>query len=416
MLGAGRYRSTTALVGDDRQRLDVVNLAYEFGAADGWIDSGVVRAFREQATFDQFTLDERAAARTPVSIDRYFSYGQTIRGLEFNLWKNFAGEHVSHRLGVGVEARERRTEEFRDGLATDLATGATTNVLLGEDFPLRDFPVSDTVETAAFIENTMSIGERWTVIAALRADRYRLQPDVDAMYLADYPDYDTVRLDEADVSPKLGVIYSVTPGIDAWVQYSHGFRAPPYSDANVSLELPLFGVRAVPNPDLKSESSDGFDIGLRWHGLRSSARIAAFRTRYRDFIETKTNVGFDPLSGYVLFQSRNIEDTTIEGIELALTRRFGDSEQFVFDSSAYFARGDNDVTGQPLNSVGPSQAVVSVTWQSADERRQLRLHGTFTGAYDRPDESAGEEGAAGRDSSLSTSERMSAKRSSELKD
>ena len=33
MLGSGRFRSTTALEGDDYQRLDVVNLAYEFGAA-----------------------------------------------------------------------------------------------------------------------------------------------------------------------------------------------------------------------------------------------------------------------------------------------------------------------------------------------------------------------------------------------
>lgn len=389
MLGAGRYRSTTTLEGDDRQRLDVVNLAYEFGSPGGWIDSGVLRGFREQADIDQYTLDERAAASVPVSIDRYFSYDQDIRGVELNLWKTFAGDRVDHRVGVGVEARERRTEEFRDGLSTDLATGAQTNVLLGEVFPLRDFPISDTVETAAFIEDTMMLGERWTVIAAVRADRYELRPDVDAMYVADYPDYVTTRLDEADISPKLGVIYGVTPGIDVYVQYSHGFRAPPYSDANVSLELPLFGVRAVPNPDLRSETSEGYDIGLRWHGLRSTARLSAFRTDYRDFIETKVNLGFDPVSGFVLFQSQNIEDTRIEGLEASWTTRFGDNEQFAIDGSAYFARGDNDVTGEPINSVGPPQAVIGFGWLSANERRQLRLKGRFTDAYDRLDESAG---------------------------
>ena len=390
MLGSGRFRSTTALEGDDYQRLDVVNLAYEFGAAEGWIDTGVLRGFWQQADIDQYTLDERAAARTPVSIDRYFSYDQDIRGIELNLWKNIAGKRVTHRLGVGVEARERRTEEFRDGLSTDLATGAQTNVLLGEVFPLRDFPISDTTETAAFIEDTMSFGERWTIIAAVRADRYELQPDVDAMYLEDYPDYETTSLDESDVSPKFGVIYSVTPGVEAYLQYSHGFRAPPYSDANVSLELPLFGVRAVPNPDLKSESSNGFDFGLRWHGLRSTARISAFHTSYENFIETKANIGFDPVSGFVLFQSRNIEDTTIEGLELAWNARFGDMEQFALDGSAYLARGDNDVTGEPINSVGPPQAVVGFTWLSANQNRQLRLRGTFTDAYDRLDETAGE--------------------------
>ena len=390
MLGAGRYRSTTALEGDDRAQLDVVNLAWEFGGPESWIDSGIVRAFWEQSEIDQYTLDERAAARTPVSIDRYFSYDQEIRGLELNLWKNYSGENVSHRLGFGVEYRDRQTEEYRDGLSTNLATGAQTNVLLGEVFPLRDFPVSETIETAVFIEDTMSLGENWKVIAALRADRYEMNPEVDTMYLEDYPSYETVSLDESDVSPKLGVIYSIAPGVDAYVQYSHGFRAPPYSDANVSLDLPLFRYSAIPNPDLRSETSDGFDIGLRWHGTRSTAHVSAFRTDYSDFIETKVNIGLDPDSGYTQFQSQNIEDTTIEGIEAGWSARFGDREQFGFDGSAYYASGDNKVTGQPINSVGPAQAVLGFTWLSADESRQLRLKGTFTDAYDRLDESAGE--------------------------
>lgn len=390
MLGAGRFRSTTALEGDDRQRMDVVSLAYEFGSPESWIDSGVLRGFWEQTEIDQYTLDERAAARTPVSIDRSFSYDQEIRGFEMNLWKNFAGERIAHRVGMGVEYRHRRTEEFRDGLSTDLATGEQTNVLLGEVFPLRDFPISDTTETAAFIEDTMSIGENWKVIAALRADRYELEPDVDAMYLADYPDYETTSIDESDVSPKLGIIYSITPGIDAYIQYSHGFRAPPYSDANVSLELPMFGVRAVPNPDLKSESSDGFDIGMRWYGLRSTARISAFRTRYKDFIETKVNIGADPVSGYTLFQSQNIDETTIEGVEAGWNVRFGDLEQFAFDGSAFYARGDNETTGEPVNSVGPAQAVIGFSWFSADEARELRLKSTLADSYDRVDESGGE--------------------------
>ena len=156
MLGAGRYRSTTALEGDDSYTMDVVSLAYEFGSPESWIDSGVVRGFYEVASVEQLTLDERAAARTPVSIDRFFSYEQEIRGIELNLWKNLSGSTFSHRLGFGLEYRERITEEYRDGLSTNLATGEQTNVLLGEVFPLRDFPISKTTETAAFIEDTIS--------------------------------------------------------------------------------------------------------------------------------------------------------------------------------------------------------------------------------------------------------------------
>jgi hemoglobin/transferrin/lactoferrin receptor protein len=389
MLGAGRYRSTTALEGDDTYEMDVVNLAYEFGSPESWFDAGVVRAFYETANIEQETLDERAAARTPVSIDRFFSYDQDIRGIELNLWKNFTGDTVSHRLGFGIEYRDRTTEEFRDGMSTDLTSGSQTNVLLGEVFPLRDFPISDTRETAAFVEDTISVGD-WTVVVALRADRFDLSPQPDAMYLEDYPSYEIVSLDESDLSPKLGVIYSVTPAVDVYAQYSHGFRAPPYSDANISLDFPFFAYRAIPNPDLKSESSDGFDIGFRWHGERSSLRLSAFRTEYDDFIESKINLGLDPVSGFTLFQSQNISETEIEGFEAGWTSRFGKNESFGFDGSAYYARGDNKDNDQPLNSVGPAQAVAGLSWYSSDETRQLRLKGTFTDAFDRRDESRGE--------------------------
>ena len=389
VLGRGRYRSTTALEGDDSYDMDVINLAYEFGSPDGWIDAGIVRAFYETADIEQYTLDERAAASTPVSIDRFFSYDQEIRGVELNLWKNFTSEFVSHRLGFGLEYRDRLTEEYRDGLSTDLATGSQTNILLGEVFPLRDFPVSKTTETAAFVEDTISVGD-WTIVAAVRADRFDLSPRTDAIYLEDYPSYEIVSIEESELSPKLGVIYSVTPGIDAYAQYSHGFRAPPYSDANISLDMPFFAYRAIPNPDLKSESSDGFDIGLRWHGVRASARLSVFRTEYADFIESKINLGLDPVSGFTLFQSQNISATEIEGIEAGWTSRFGKNESFGFDGAAYYARGNNKDNGQALNSVGPAQATAGFSWYSADETRQLRLKAAFTDAYDRRDETRGE--------------------------
>lgn len=389
VLGAGRFRSTTALEGDDTYKMDVVSLAYEFGSPESWIDTGAIRAFYEVATINQRTLDERAAARTPVSIDRLFSYEQEIRGVEFNVWKNFDGDVVSQRLGIGIEYRDRVTEEYRDGLSTNLATGRKTNVLLGEVFPLRDFPISTTREVAAFVEDTVSIGN-WTIIGAMRADRYKLSPEVDALYLEDYPNYEPVSLSESELSPKLGAVYRVSPEIDLYVQYSHGFRAPPYSDANISLEIPFFGYRAVPNPLLKSESSDGFDIGLRWQGEHANAHVSVFKTQYDDFIESKINLGLDPVSGFTLFQSQNIRATEIEGVEASWKFRFGLDNAFEFDSAAYYARGTNEDTGQPLNSVGPAEAVLGLSWFSVDESRQMRLRATLTDSFDRRDESQGE--------------------------
>lgn len=382
MLGAGRYRSTTALEGDDEYRTDMLNLAWEFGSPESWIDSGVLRAYYQQTDIRQYTLDERAAARTPVSIDRDFVFEQELQGIELNLWKDFIGQRVAHRVGVGLEYRERQTEEYRDGLQTNLATGAQTKVLLGEVFPLRDFPISKTSESAFFIEDTISMGD-WTLIAALRADRFKLSPELDAMYIEDYPFADPVSLDESDVSPKLGLIYKATPGTDIYLQYSEGFRAPPYADANISLDIPFFNYRAVPNPDLKSESSQGVDLGIRWRGLNATLSAAVFHTRYDDFIESKVNIGVDAVTGKTLFQSQNLRSTSIEGVEAAWALNF---ERWSFDASAYYARGENEDSGEALNSVGPPQAILGVGWNSS-ESSQLRLKATFTERWSDLDES-----------------------------
>jgi len=386
MLGTGRYRSTTALEGDDRYEMDLLNVAYEFDSEGGWIDSGVARAYYEVADVEQKTLDERGDASTPVSIDRFFAFEQEIRGLELNIWKDLDSSRVSHRLGVGFEYRERTTEEYRDGLSTNMETGEQTNVLLGEEFPLRDFPISTSTEIGAYIEDTVNFGD-WTVIAALRADRFELSPTEDRMYLEDYPFAEPVSLTESDLSPKLGVIYELTPGTDVYLQYSHGFRAPPYADANISLDVPLFNFRAIPNPDLKSESSDGFDLGLRWQGTSSSARISVFHTRYEDFIESKVRLGIDPESGRLLFQSQNLDETRIEGIEAGWSVRW---DAFGFDGSAYYARGLNKENDEPLNSVGPSQVVLGFSWAAPSERSELRLKTTLTDSWSERDETSGE--------------------------
>lgn len=388
-LGSGRYRSTTALTGEDRYRMQVVNGSWEFGKAGGWVDEGILRAYYQRALTRQATVDERGLARRPVSIDRYFEFDQAIRGMELNLHREIDTPAASHRVSAGIEYRLRRSVEFRDGLETGLDDGQVTNVILGEVFPLRDFPRSETREWGVFLADDVRIGE-WSVIAGVRADRYALKPQHDPMFAEDYPFADPVRVSESDLSPKLALMYHHGDALDVYLQYARGFRAPPFEDANIGLELPVFNVRAVPNPDLQSETSDGLELGLRWHGESLQLRAALFRTDYDNFIESRARIGIDPDSGRLLFQARNVQSARIEGYEAGATWTFGGAlRDIAIDGSLYRARGDNLDNGQPLNSVGPAQAVLGASW-TPSERRSLRLQATATAAWDRRDETAGD--------------------------
>jgi len=390
VLGNGRFRSTTRLEGSDHDDLDLFTAAYAFGPVGALFDAGVVRAWYETVNVDQDTLDERAAADRPVRIDRNFRFSQDTRGFELNLQRRIEWGAVEHRLITGLEWTGADISESRNGSELGLDDGVLTDVVLGEAFPVRDFPESDTDEYGIFVQDDMDLG-RVSVIAALRYDRYELDPQPDAIYVEDNPDTTAVDISQDEFSPKLGVIGHLTPAVDVYLQYAHGFRSPSFEDANIGLDIPLFNIRAIPNPDLQPERSDGLEAGLRWRGRSARADLNFFYTRYEEFIETKVPLGPDPDSGRLLFQSQNISEAQIYGAELNSSLSL---DRLVpglrLRAAAFWARGDNDDSDQPLNSVGPGQAVLGLNWSTPDGRGDVTLQSTFTQRYSRLDESRGE--------------------------
>ncbi len=369
VIGQGRFRSTTRLSGDDRS--DFRLLSAEYGFSGGWLDRGVLRLFQADADIAQHTRDERAAAADPALLQRDFDYEQRLRGGELDLWRDVTAGGWSHRLGVGVAWTERRTAEQRDGSSERLADGLVSSVILGEDFPLRDFPLTVTRETGAWISDQAERGPL-TLLMALRFDESRLNPEPDDIWRADNPAVEAVSVSASDVSPKLGAVYHLGSDIDLYLQYAHGFRAPPFEDANIGLDIPLFNIRAIPNPDLRSETSAGWEAGLRWQTARAAMNVGVFHTDYDDFIETKARIGVDPASGRLLFQSRNIDQARIRGIEAGGRLDLdGALRGFALHASAYYAEGEDRTTGASLGSVGPPEAVLGASWCSADARRSL---------------------------------------------
>ena len=253
-LGYGRrFRNTTELLGDDHDESRRISLDYNFSFG-GW-QQGIVRVFDISHETDQLTLEERAKGAAPVDIERRFLYGQDLSGIELNMFREANWGQSVHRFALGAEWMRTDITEMRDGLQTSLIDGSSTNIILGEEMPVRDFPISRTDEYSLFIQDEVSLAEgRWEIVPALRWDRYELDPKPDPVWLQDHPDTAVVSVDEDQLTPRLGLLYH--PG-DNWTiygQYSRGFRAPPFEDANIGFDIPLFGFRAIPNPDLKSES------------------------------------------------------------------------------------------------------------------------------------------------------------------
>ena len=393
-LAGTRFANTTLLEGDDSADRHRLSLGQRLVATPVF-DSADWQLYLQGTDTRQDTLEVRSAVppRTPpVRIEREFRLEDRTRGAEFTAVKDLAGPRVEQSLVYGIELSRARIEERRDGLQANLLTGGTTTVILGESFPLRDFPITNVTEAGVFVQDELRPGNSgWTVIPALRADYYRLDPHPDRMYRDDNPSAVAVGLDDFSLAPKLGVIRDLGNGWTGFGQYARGFRAPPPEDVNIGLELPLFNIRAVPNPDLKPEKSDGYELGLRREGEGARVAASVYYTDYRDFIESKVNLGADSATGVTLFQSQNVDEARIYGAEVSASVRPGEWVAELEGVSARFAaawaRGEDRVRDQPLNSVDPASAVLSLGYDAPAGRWGGEVVTTWVADKDAVDDS-----------------------------
>ncbi|MFO1457119.1 MAG: TonB-dependent receptor [Steroidobacteraceae bacterium] len=396
VLAPGRFANTIAMTGDDRSDESTVALDRTL------LDVGPFRqlawnAWWQRSGVDQLTFETRRAVapRTPAAqIDRAFHYDADAVGATLVAALDFDLAGMSHRASIGAEASRQRIEESRDGLQTTLPSGPATNAILGEVFPVRDFPTSRVLEAGVFaFDEIAREGSRLSWSPALRIDHYRLDPRPDAVYFEDNPTQAPVAVHTTSVSPRLGVSWRLRDELSLFGQYTHGFRSPPFEDVNIGLDLPQFRTRAIPNPDLRPERSDHLELGLRIGGGRISGSASAFLADYRDFIESRVPLGVDPASGYSLFQSRNRARARIYGAEASFSARLGAGGEapgpWLATLGAGFAHGEDRDTGRPLNSIDPPRATLSLAYAPAQDAWRLEGVLTATAAQDRIDESAG---------------------------
>jgi len=375
-LGVGRFLNTTALAGDDEMLRYRASLRQVLTTSNAAFDSADWSAYWQGTETDQDTYEVRRAVppRTPpAQLDRSFRFDENTLGVEFTAVKSLVSGALGHEVVYGIEATRSELDELRNGLQTNLATGATSPTILGETFPLRDLPLSTVVEIGVFVQDEMQLDDaRWTLVPALRVDYYDLAPETDRIYREDNPATAPAGVDEVSFAPKLGATYRVSDRLGVFFQYAHGFRSPPPEDVNIGLEVPLFNIRAIPNPNLRPETSDGFEVGLRLTGAPVALTASVFQTEYGDFIESKVNLGVDAATGVTLFQSQNVAEARIYGAEFDARADVSAWSPRLQGWSGRLAgswiRGEDLTRDVPLNSIDPPRLVLSVRFDAPSTR------------------------------------------------
>ena len=360
---------TVGLDGEDQQERKRASLDHSIDLSTAAIDRLESRIYVQDTTVEQRSLEQRyAVSAGPASAvvrDRRFNFEQRTTGGEIVARKRFVAGRMDHQLTYGVEWVTTDTKQLRNGRQITLATGAATSNIQPDNFPVRDFPKTTTDQYAFYVQDQMTFAEgSLQITPGARVDRYELHPQADPIFLADNPGVGLSHLNKTSVSPKLGGIWHFAEPLSLYASYARGFRAPPYSDVNIGFTNLAFGYTAIANADLKPETSNGYEIGLRGEGEGGFFGLAGFYNEYDDFIASLMPVG--TRNGLQVFQSRNLSKAHIYGAELRGGWSLLDDVIRVRGSVAH-ARGAGSSAGQtgdrPLNSVDPLKAVLGMMYR-----------------------------------------------------
>ena len=321
--------------------------------------------------------------RTPFN-----TFRQGILGGDIQLETNLGGNDLRQKLVYGVDLNVTDTSRSRNNTEFNLTTGTQTKNVGGETFPNRTFPNSKTTRFGVYLQDEIELANgRLSIIPAIRYDYYNLNPQVND------PDFiriggrvqDVKELTASAISPKVGVVYKLSPETSITAQYARGFRSPPYDDAAIAFTNFAQQYTVIPNANLKPETGDGFEIGIKTDGVSFKGSLVGFYNRYDNFIDT-VQIGTASISGQTLnqFQSQNIKGAEISGLEARGEYRFSQQPGgFSLLASAALIKGNNLETNQPLDSIDPFKAVVGLRYRSSDERWGTELVTTLVSSKDR---------------------------------
>jgi hemoglobin/transferrin/lactoferrin receptor protein len=355
-----------------RQRF---SLEYSTVVDAGLFDSAQLLAYIQKSDASQDTLTERVSLGVVQDRVRTSFFDQDNVGFRAQLAKTIEFANSEHNIIYGVDYDRSESETLREGSTIVRLDGSPVREF--SNFPTRDFPNSEYTSLGVFLQDDISLLDgRLNIIPSLRYDSFELSPTTDPIYLSGNTGSPTPEgYDESELSAKLGVVYKISDEWSGFAQYAQGFRAPPLDAVNTGFTNFAGGYTTLPNPDLRPEQGESFELGFRRFSEGNSIEIAIFDNRYTDFIEGLAVRGFNPLTGLLEFQARNLDQAEIKGVELKARYQLGAVNnifQGVNLRAAYaYSEGENKENGTPLNSVNPQELVLGIGYLPSSERWSL---------------------------------------------
>jgi hemoglobin/transferrin/lactoferrin receptor protein len=236
----------------------------------------------------------------------------------------------------------------------------------GETFPTRAFPATDFTLGGLFVADEIGLLDgAVTLFPALRFDFYDLNPTEDPLL----PTFTASGQSDSRLSPKLGVTVKLAPEVILFGNYAQGFLAPTPSQVNNFFEFIAGGYTSIPNPDLRPETSESWEVGARYVGEVFSLQLTGFKGDYDNFISQQVVSGSFTPQDPAIYQFVNFDAVEIEGLEARGEVKL-DSGWNARVALAY-ANGDviaPDGSRAPLDTIDPFNMIAGVGYRAPSGR------------------------------------------------
>ncbi|WP_211825479.1 TonB-dependent hemoglobin/transferrin/lactoferrin family receptor [Kistimonas asteriae] len=341
--------------GDDKKKRSRLSFTHEWDADLAAFDNLKWHLDWQDSTTDQKTTIPAYGSYND-RIKKY-DYSETSYQLGAQLDKTLELSGLTHHIIYGFDVVD--TEFTNDQTTLDLGNNSSSKENI--------IPKVDSLTYGIFAQNDIQVTDRLSITPGIRYDHYEYKPKSNSGYTTEQKD-----TKEGKLTGRLGAVYKLTENLSTFAQYSQGFKAPDLIDMYQTMDNPAHGYKQLANPDLKPETSDAFELGLRGNNHLGSFEIAAFYNKYKDFIDT---VYLPTAPGYwQITQEQNISEARIKGVEIkgqlwldeAINAPMGTS----LKASVAYADGEgkqDNAKSEPLNSVAPLKGVFGLAYDDPSE-------------------------------------------------
>ena len=250
------------------------------------------------------------------------------------------------RFAYGIDTYHEDIDSFRKDI--DFTVFPPDETILPGPFP------DDAYYTrmGAFAEWNVDLTDRMLLTTGLRYSYIKAGATLEVGMISDFisPSYD-------DWSSSVGMTYELNPCWHLVASFAEGFRAPNIDDL-AAVNDDTFAGTQIPDPNLKPERAQSYEIGTKYNGPQFRGEAFVFWTYIKDNI-LRQPVG-DPLDPDFILVREN-RDSRLNGVELS-------GEYLLLDGwSVYgnftFVEGFDLEEDEPLSRVNPTQATLGFRWR-----------------------------------------------------